>query len=362
MQNSIIHPIPFLLLMGMLLVSQQLFAQKPKEEDNACVLNLEQSNEYYRQGKIELITEQLLPCLKGNRLNKENTIRAYRLLTITQLYFNEPDSAAIFMGKLLKLEPEYELNNNLDPTEFIQLYNAFRTTPILILGLEAGGNYTFVQNLRNYSLDGTAPAAGTYTPELGYAVKLGIEIPVNKWIAIATGSAFQYNRYSLERRQFNYSQLSYEEELSWLSIPLEAKFYFSEGDFRPHFSIGAAFQYLLSANATLERLDSLNEELGNQTVSGPAIDRKNQRASFHIPLRASVGFMWKNVIGNGFLTARISYEYGLRNLVRPSSRYDNPTLLYDYTYVDNNFATQCLSVEIGYAIPIYKPKLKKNKR
>ncbi|GAA5026284.1 hypothetical protein GCM10011506_11660 [Marivirga lumbricoides] len=342
---------------------QNAYAQKPKEEDNACVLNLERANEMYREGKIDLIIDQLLPCLNGTRLNKENKVRAYRLLVITQLYFNERDAAADYMVELLKLEPEYEINENLDPTEFIQLYNRFRTYPILLVGLHAGGNYSFPTVHRNFSLDNTSTSLGSYTPEMGYSVGISLEIPFfNKW-SVLTNINYLYNKFEYDKKQYNYSEVIYLEEQSWMEIPVEIKYYINEGDFRLYAQAGASVQYLLDASASITRLDSLNEELGNQTVAGPSVNMKDHRMPFNLSAKGAIGFTWKGVIGNGYLLGSISYTYGLNDVNNPKERYSNSELLYDYNYVDNDFSMNNLSIKVGYALPIYKPKLMdRNKR
>ena len=346
----------------MLLLSQRVMAQKPVEEDNACVLNLESANELYRQGKIELISDQLLPCLVGNRLSKENKVRAYRLLVITQLYFNEKQRAADYMVELLKLEPEYEINENTDPTEFIQLYKNFRTKPVLLIGIKAGGNYASPQVENNFSLDNTANSLGEYEANLGYSAALSLEVPLLKFLSI--GVDFQYSLISYEynKKQFNYSQVTFIEEQSWVEAPAYLKFEALSGDFKIHAKAGAAIHYLLNSKATVSRLDSLNEELGNQTVAGPRIDITSQRNEYYLSVIAGIGMSWKGVIGNGYLTADIGYSYGLGRINKASERYSNDELIYEYNYIDNNFSLDRLNFSIGYALPIYKPKLLKRKR
>lgn len=352
------NPVLVILLALTIGLSTKTWGQKPKEEDNACVLNLERANEMYREGKIDLISEQLTPCLTLNKLNKENRIRAYRLLIITELYFNEKPAAVNYMIELLKLAPEYEINENLDPTEFIQLYNQFRTQPIVLVGLTAGGNYTFPFIKQNFSLDNVNNSLGEYQPEVGYKVSFSLEVPVFKKWSVQTGVGFQVNRFSYEKYQFSYSELSYAETQSGLNLPVNIRYYLTKkGDFSLYLQGGGTLHYLIDSRATLSRIDSINVELGNQTVAGPSVNMTPHRVNLNLAINGAIGFRWKGFIGSGYLLGEVSYSHGLWNQTNPSERYSNPELIYDYNYIDNDFTLSSINVMVGYALPIYRPKL-----
>ncbi len=354
------HQNPAIVILMALAVgfSYQSLGQKPKEEDNACVLNLERANELYREGKIDLISDQLTPCLTLNKLNKENRIRAYRLLIITELYFNEKSAAVKYMTELLKLDPEYEINENLDPTEFIQLFNQFRTQPIFLVGLTAGGNFSFPFIEHNYSLDNVSNSLGEYQPEIGYNVGFSLEVPLFKKWSVHTGFNFDLKRYSYEKRQFSYSELRYAESQSSINLPLHIRYYLTnKSDFSMYLQGGASIHYLIDANATLSRIDSINVELGNQTVAGPSVDMTPHRTAINLSVNGGLGFRWKGIIGTGYLLGEVSYSRGVWNQANPVERYNNSELIYDYNYVDNDFMLSSLNVMVGYALPIYRPKL-----
>ncbi len=352
------NPVLVILLALALGLSTKSWGQKPKEEDNACVLNLERANEMYREGKIDLISDQLTPCLTLNRLNKENRVRAYRLLIITELYFNEKAKAVDYMTELLKLDPEYEINENLDPTEFIQLYNQFRTQPIVLIGLTAGGNFTYPFIKQNFSLDNVNNSLGEYQPEIGYKINFSLEVPLFKKWAVQTGVGFQVNRYSYEKSQFSYSNLSYDETQSGINLPVNIRYYLSNsGNFSLYMQAGAALHYLIDARATLSRIDSINVELGNQTVAGPSVDMTSHRTALNLTVNGAIGFRWKGFIGPGYLLGEVSYSHGLWNQANSAERYNNPELIYDYNYIDNDFTLSGINVMIGYALPIYRPKI-----
>lgn len=337
-------------------LSYKSYAQKPKEEDNRCVLILEDAEEYYRQGKIELIPSKLSDCLEGSRLSTEGKISAYRLLTLTYLYYNSRDTAEYYMKEMLRLDPEYEINENVDPSEFIQLYNTFKTTPVLLIGAKAGGNFAMVDVMDSYSLDPTN-STGTYSSTLGYQVNVALDIPITNRFSIAASPGYKYQKYEYTKTQFGYSSLEYSEDMSWVELPVFVRYYITKNKLSFFVQAGASLDYLLGANATLVRLDSINQELGNQTVAGPSQDIKDSRNSLNYNAIGGVGFTWKNVIGKGYLTAEINYAMGIDNIVDPEKRYSNTESLYSYLYIDNDIKLNSLFFSIGYYIPIYNPRL-----
>lgn len=345
-----------LFLLLLIFISTISYAQKPQEENSTCVSNAEKA---YREGQIEEIKRILPECLKSKSVSKETKARGYRLLTITYLYFNENDSAEYFMRKLLKTETEYKVDENQDPSEFVELYDRFRTDPILLIEGHFGVGASLVRTLNNYSLDNTANSLGIYESSIGFSAGVLFEVPLSNHISVVTGGNYLSNQYQYTKEQFDYSTLYYNEKLQWVDVPLTFKFYLSKGTFRPYIQLGVRGQYLIKAEASPSRRDSLNVVLGNQTVNPTNIDVTPQREQFNILADGCLGFNWKGVIGSGYLTGKIGYSYGLVNIANPSERYSNVALSNEYLYISNDFAIDHLSFMLGYAIPVYRPKLKK---
>ncbi|PIB35009.1 hypothetical protein BFP72_06185 [Reichenbachiella sp. 5M10] len=339
-------------------------AQRPDDSDEkGCKLNLNLAEDKYKNGQIDEVIDLIKPCVQGNsNLNKQDKIRMYKLLIITYLYLNEHEEASIYMKDFLSLNPEYQVEPNVDPSEFIDLFYQFRTRPVAILGLKVGVNSSLVNVRENYSLDNSNTALGTYSTVLGYNATFSAEFPLSKHFSVATGLVFSHNSFDYTARQFGYSVVGVKESMLFIGIPLNARFNFTKDDFRLYFQLGATANRLLSAHATLARLDSLNQDLGIQSVVGPTEEVLDQREQYSFSAQAALGFHWKNLIGKGYLMFEIGYSYGLNNLVRTESRYDNTNLIYKYNYIPNDFSLNQLTIDLGYAIPIYKPKKLKNKK
>ncbi|WP_109832599.1 porin family protein [Reichenbachiella versicolor] len=339
-------------------------AQKPTGGDEqGCKLNLNLAEEKYKNGQIEEVQSLIKPCVEGkSNFNKQDKIRAYKLLTITYLYLNEEEEASKNMQKLLNLNPEYIIDPNVDPSEFVDLYNQFRHHPIAIIGLKAGVNSTMVNVIDNFGQDDIDRSLGTYTAKIGYRVSFTSEFLITPLLSLETGLSYSKSNFEYSNRQFSYSNVSVEESFSTLSIPLHTRFSYTKRDLRFYLQLGAKVNYLVSSSATLVRIDSLNEELGYQSVVGPAEDLSDQKAKLFFSLQSAIGGYWKNVVGNGYLMMEIGYSYGLSNLIEPDKRYANTNLINKYNYIPNDFSINQFTVEIGYGIPIYRPKKLKKKK
>jgi len=354
------QPRQFYLIILLLFVGNIAFAQRPQTENSTCLSNAERA---YRDGQIEVIRETLQNCLelKKNKVSKEIKARGYRLLTITYLYFNENDSAEYFMKQLLKYEKEYKVDENQDPSEFVELYNRFRTDPVFLLEFQGGVNNAIVRTLNNYSLGDTETSLGEYTSGIGFSAGILFELPLSNKFSAISGINYTANQYHYERTQFElgYSKLELNESIQWMEIPLIFKFYFSKKSFKPFIQLGVKAQYLLSATANLSKTDFLSESSGNSTYEGRPLDISPQREKSTFLADAAIGFNWKDIIGRGYLTSKIGVTYGLVNIANTSQRYANRELINDYNYVSNDFSIDNMNFMLGYAIPIYRPKLQK---
>src|SRR6476660_6209424 len=111
------------------------------QQGRAQTLRLAQS--IYEQGRLHELPS--LPGLKDSEIikySKSEQVNAYRLLTLANIYLEEPEKADENMLKLLRTEHFYEPNEQVEPAEFIGLYKTFRTKPVFNIGLKFGANST----------------------------------------------------------------------------------------------------------------------------------------------------------------------------------------------------------------------------
>lgn len=329
-------------------------------QNTNCSEVLTKAQDTYKEGRIDEIAELLKPCLETG-LAKQEKIEAYRLLTLTYLYFNEREQAQNAMTNLLKNDPEYKLRQN-DPTEFVNLYNSFRTTPIFLIGAKLGINGLDIDVKKNFSLDNSAERRGKYESEIGIQGGFMIQFPLTKRVFVLSELLYSVHSYTYTDKLFGYASLEFPEKQVHLGLPVLFNYNFGKNPkWIPYINLGGSVSYLLSANAIPVRVDETGDNNQREITQGEIpIASLRQKVNFN--LLAGAGLKVKDILGRGYLLFDIRYSHGLNNVVNEKERYSNDDLMYNYLYVDNNFKINSFQYSVGYSYPLYKPKLKKVKK
>lgn len=339
-----------------------LVAVKPTYGQKNCPQTLKKAQDTYEEGRISEVPDLLDECLKSkDGFTKAEKIDAYKLLTLTWLYFNEKTKAEESMHHFLVLNPEYEINEAIDPTEFINLYNSFRTTPVLIYGIKLGFNGQDINVIRNFSVDNSSISRGKYKSPIGLQIGLTFEIPLKKRLSLLTELNLTKKTYQYNDEILGFAKVQFIEKQTLLELPLMLHFNFNKNQkkFRPYINAGGTFSYLVGDRAEVTRKDDRD---GTQLdVPGPEIKIASLRHRLMYNASIGAGFKLKNVISNGYIIVDLRYNIGLRNIVKPENRGTNEDLVYNYLYLDNDFRMNSFVFSIGYALPKYKPKIKKIK-
>nr|WP_271711581.1 porin family protein [Marinigracilibium pacificum] len=225
-----------------------------------------------------------------------------------------------------------------------------------------GVNFTRPNVLMNYSLDNPELTDATYRMRAGYQVGLVFEFYLSKKISVQTGPQFNRLSYEYQESKLGFVTENFIENQNRISLPVTFKYEFNGEKYKPYIRLGAEFSYLMSAEANVERFDSLNTEDGNRGVRGPSVDLSDQRVSMNWSLIGGAGVRMKDVLGKGYLFVDFRYSYGMWNIVNTENRYNNAELKYDYTHLDDDLKLNNFMLSIGYTVPVYRPKLKKRKK
>ena len=100
-----------------------------KGQNSSCQEVLQQARESFDAGNFYEIPAKLKPCLDRG-FNRSQRIQAYYLLTRTYLMIDDPISAENSYLELLRLDPEYDIDEDQDPIDIVYLSRKFTTTPI----------------------------------------------------------------------------------------------------------------------------------------------------------------------------------------------------------------------------------------
>lgn len=329
-----------------------------------CTVKLQQAEKLYEEGRIEKVPDLIDNCIESG-FNKENKIRALRLLTLVYLYEDRQDEAEETILKLLKIDPEYQINRNVDPIEFIRLHSMFNTESVFSLGVVLGGNFTTPRLIETYSGTDFDSAGTNYSSNgIGFAIGLKAIYHLNENIEIVFEPKFSQQKFMVSE---NTSALSVfgnaSEVLSYIDLPLLGSYYFYEyRDFQFFADLGFSYSILVAGKMDGQINGFPDGE--NQDTKGSSIVTKEFRKPYLASGIVGVGLKYNLKRDNFHVNLR--YNMGFNNIIieEESNDYaystdDYKGLVWDYHYVDNNFSLSNFSILISYNHEFYIHSKKK---
>lgn len=277
------------------------------------------------------------------------------------IYLEEPEKADSSMLLLLHTDPYFELNENVDPAEFIGLYKTFRTRPVFRIGVKFGVNAS-QPNVSSFNpiVDGTA----SYGSKIGIGGGFIGELPLNTKLTLSAEILFQQKSFiNTTTSKFNSSSGSSDyatstgtESQSWLSLPILAQYkVFHTKRFEPFLEGGVSADLLLNSTTQAEQ-----KRVNNQSIDVKSVPLSTQREKINISVVVGAGV--KTRIATGYLVADVRYSYGLTKVNSLATLYDNQFLLLDYRLADGIFSLNSLYLNVGYVQNFFNPKKLKRKR
>jgi hypothetical protein len=333
-------------------------------QTTSCSQTLRLARSTYDQGRLHELPKLLENCLKGG-FTKEDQVTAYRLLTLSYIYLEEPEQADESMRLLLETDNYFAPNEAVDPAEFVALYRTFRTTPIFGMGFKVGPNVTFPTVTNNYYVGNTASGTGKYKQKIG--IQLGFLFEKD-FFANSKSSFLRKTTFSPEilytTRSFTYgaegiflndsvaaksvAKIANTYKQSWLDLNLILQYKVKNHKLNPYVGIGPGFSYLLAA----DNQQSFVLEAGS-TVSGPDV---NLKKSFNNIVYSVIGVAGGKIrVGSFYITGEIRFQYGLSNVINPKKRTNNENV-FDYASQLNDFKQSNAALNFGIMYPFFKPK------
>ena len=319
----------------------------------------------YEQGRLHELPGLTEGCLRGTgaqAFTKEEKKEAYRYLTLSYIYLEEPEKADEMMLQLLNTDHFYEPNKDIDPAEFVALYNKFRHDPVFRIALKPGVNFTQPVATNTYSIGSTGAGMGKYSMSLGLQVYGVFEKDykvLNKFpITLAAELGYVSRGYSytndqlatadedptkaISNQQFVFSQ-------NFLDLNAIGQYRLKDTkDLKIYAGAGPGISYLLSSSNQAKTV------LGNGfTVTGSAVDDTESYNKLLYSVNIVAGGKLK--IGELYLTAEGRYQIGLTNVVNPSTR-TNAEIAYDYQGRYNDYKVNNFMICFGIIYPHFRPK------
>lgn len=317
----------------------------------ACALTLRAARTTYDEGRLQEIPTLLEACLKSG-FTRQEAVEAYKLLTLSYIYLEEPDRANDAMLSLLRTDPYFEVNASVDAAEFIALYRTFRTWPVYRVGAKAGVNAT-MPNVTAYA-DAIESANVTYTPVINFMSGLVFEIPVAKKLTLNPELYFHIRSFDYKSALTlpgNLENLSEGKEVqSGITLPVSLQYALAHSKLNPYVSLGLSADYLLKASITMNRL-----RVNANSIQERTFDVTSSRKRININAIASAGI--KTRLGGGFVVAEMRLAYGLSPINETRSAFTiDDYLLFDNGYADNTISLSTLSLSVGYIYNVFNPK------
>lgn len=320
-------------------------------QTDPCLTNLKDANLKSEQGwydeAIQLVKQALEDCI----LDDDDKIKAYKLLITNYLAIDNLEGAEVMVSKIMKIDPNYEADKLNDDALIIQLFEKYKPTIILKATVHGGVNFSQTTASNTYSIVADNESEGLDNYKTGNASQFGfgLEYKLYNSLWLNTSIQFRSSKYGIEIPNIQNRTVKYEENLSFIELPVSAKYYFSTGSFEPFVQAGLNFSFLNTALGELSR-DDLSD----------IVNRKIQRNSFYLGyvLGAGLAYQHKN------LGAQLGVNYLLspRNLNKEGTRFENLDVAFKYYYVDNDFSINHLQLNVGlsYAL-VFKNVLKPGK-
>lgn len=350
-----IQKIPIAFLFSILLVvlgTTKLIAQEE------CIVKLNEAEKLYEEGKIEKIPELLNNCIE-NGFNKENKTQALRLLTLVYLFEDNQVKADKEMLKLLKFNPEFKVNQAIDPVEFTRLYDSYITAPIFSIGITGGVNFSspqLIETIGLYEFSKTNPRY--YNAGVGINAGIKAAYHVNKIIDVSLEPGIGYYSFTVKENVSDIKVSQMNESLITMDFPVYGSYVFYKmNQFQFWGEAGFIYSMYLSGNmsGTLTYTNNLFPDYEGTSFSTASLRKKSI-------LTSSLGVGTKIKLNRSNLQIGIRYKFGLNNIVENKDFYDYyPS---DYEFHDNMFTNNSLSINVSYNYEFYihkkKPRNKTN--
>ncbi len=345
-------------------ISISLLAQN----DTECEQALNQAQDEFDAGHFYGLPSILNDCI--TKFSKEQSVRAYLLLSQAYLLIDDPIAAEDSYMKLLSADPEYVADVSKDPIDIFYLSKKFTTTPIFTPHVRIGGNtsvYRVIHEVNTFS----EPVDTKYSLLPGLQIGGGIDWNINENFSLCSEVTYSRKSYRISYiGSFKGDVLTFLEKQNWFDIPLYIKFADASGKIRPFGYVGYSINLLFLPRAQINYTNILGSE-GQVPTSGPDIKLGYKRQLLNRSFVVGGGVRYK--VGKDFVFADVRYMAGNTNLTKPETNFYQDTKLADYeneqvqtatkySYVGDYFRLDNVSFSIGYVKPLYHPSRLKNTR
>ena len=350
----------FLFLSLLLFISASAISQNQSAPTAAQTLRLARAT--YEQGRLHEIPAQLDNKVIGS-MNKQEQVEAYKILCLSYIYLEEPEKADDAMLNILRTDPYFEINERVDPAEFVALYKTFRTRPIYRIGAKLGVNATRPNVVETASAVELAKGS-KYKFLIAFQFGAAADLPLTTNLTLHGDLLFQQKKFHLnlevdrgvgESNEQLTNLFEGDEAQTWISLPVTIEYKFMQKKFSPYVGGGVGIDYLLGSKITSQRSRENETSIEEKTY-----DFKPLRNTVNISLIGAAGVKLR--MAGGYFVAEARFIYGLNQISSKETSYKNTQYALEQGYADSVYKLTSLVVTGSYIQNIFNPKKLKRKK
>jgi hypothetical protein len=311
--------------------------------------------------------------------NTEERRQAYKLLVQSYIYLEEPEKADAAMLSLLTTDQFFRPNPDVDPAEFVSLYNRFRTKPLFRYGAKLGPAFNAPLSTVDYYVGDAAAGSATFTPLVTFSIGVMFEKDLlkNQRLTLAPEVVFSSRSYKESwvnsnaqqwvdpnAQQSETSQTPTKATEGEMTIKIKSidfnplvKWWLSKDPasrdqkLEPYVIAGPGINFVLNAAAEEAKLDQVFNHKGTNT--GPSVDVTSVYDPVNFSAIAGAGARIR--LSKVFVSADVRFNFGLNNVVNDKNR-TNPELAFDYSWVSNATFMNSVTINLALQLAYFSPK------
>ncbi len=299
-------------------------------------MNMKKANADYEQRNYDAAVQILIPVIAHCPLSSEEKIQADKLLILCYLAIDNLEAANKVARDVMAQNPNYKPDKLKDDPKLCALFEKYKPSPVLSIGIYGGINLPSVRVINTYSVVQSDAPSGltTYSNKTGFQIGLKAEYRIYKEFWVDAGIQYRETGYEHDLDSIGKKTVNYSEKLNYFDFPISAKYYFLKKHLQPYLEAGPDFSFLTDAKSTTSRA-------GSQDV----VDRTGLRNTFQLGYFGAVGCDYKY---NSFLFFMdIRYVYFPEQVNKANTRYNENINLWKYYYIDDDFSMNIMQLNIG---------------
>ncbi|MGM0582225.1 MAG: outer membrane beta-barrel protein [Bacteroidota bacterium] len=287
----------YLLFLIFTLISTELMAQ------SSCERNLNEARADYSNGNLYAIPGKLADCLEEG-FSKTEKIDALRLLTLTYININQQEKARDTFIKLLNIKTDFQVKQNVDPSELYSLYRKIDTDAKYYIGLTFGVNLNDIQVVSDRNSNPIeSNHSAKYSSKLSYP-QVGVQFlyPLTKNWIVGVEAQFQNQRFHYKEKNIyindnnpenteeNFTDISYDLSNNGVNLNINLRYMKDYYKWKPFIELGSVGRYNIGYTI-LDYLSSYSTTVENENIDELKIS--SRRVKFNVGASANLGTMIK---------------------------------------------------------------------